>query len=449
MQSQDGDNLGKLLVSLLVIVFAAAFGTIVLTLWTAVRWIRQIKYAKAAIEAEPAFDPTLTEHMIEVSLLKMSRVLGQGAEGIVREAEYMGNAVAVKIVRLVIENYGTQAILVSNGPDAMPLADGLHKAEAEAQMMFPLRHPNIVAFYGIAVSKSSYEISLMVVMELCVRSAQDLVLDHSMYMGWKEKVDLLFHMAQGMAYLHSRGIIHRDLKLGNVLIDEKQVAKIADFGMSRKMERADEVDEVLDMTTNIGTPVYMAPELLSADSTTETIPAMIDVYSFGVLMWAVMTRERPFEREMTERSLNIWALRGMIVEGARPDVDGTVLDTAPSALIKLMERCWHTDPFCRPSGFAEVQDKLSSVRHMTPHMFRGDTAAALESSNTGSRIGSSIGSSAANISCISIIDTGRKSTTTASWGLDPTDSGRNPDAVTMVNPMIQSSSTEEVRRSVL
>jgi hypothetical protein len=70
----------------------------------------------------------------------------------------MGNAVAVKIVRLVIENYGTHAVLVSNGPDAMPLADGLRKAEAEAQMMFPLRHPNIVAFYGIAVSKSSYEV---------------------------------------------------------------------------------------------------------------------------------------------------------------------------------------------------------------------------------------------------------------------------------------------------
>jgi serine/threonine protein kinase len=58
--------------------------------------------------------------------------------------------------------------------------------------------------------------------------------------------------------------------------------------------------QVLDMTTNIGTPVYMAPELLSADSTAETIPAMVDVYSFGVLMWAIMTRERPFEKEMTE-----------------------------------------------------------------------------------------------------------------------------------------------------
>jgi hypothetical protein len=73
MQHQDGDNLGKLLVSLLATVFAAAFGTIVLTVWTAVRWIRQIKYAKAAIEAEPAFDPALTEHMIDVSLLKLSR----------------------------------------------------------------------------------------------------------------------------------------------------------------------------------------------------------------------------------------------------------------------------------------------------------------------------------------------------------------------------------------
>jgi len=89
---------------------------------------------------------------------------------------------------------------------------------------------------------------------------------------------------KGMAYLHSRKVIHRDLKTHNLLIDEYWNVKVADFGLSRFM-----ID--LDTTmTACGTPSWAAPEVLRKQHYSQKA----DIYSFGICLWEMVTRLRPY-----------------------------------------------------------------------------------------------------------------------------------------------------------
>jgi serine/threonine protein kinase len=72
-----------------------------------------------------------------------------------------------------------------------------------------------------------------------------------------------------------------------------------------------------EITSNIGTPVYMAPELINVDSATSLCSGSIDIYSFGILMYAVLTRKKPYEKMAREKRWNIWALRDAIAHGLR------------------------------------------------------------------------------------------------------------------------------------
>ena len=79
----------------------------------------------------------------------------------------------------------------------------------------------------------------------------------------------------------------------------------------------EKVVHLSEITSNIGTPVYMAPELMNADSATSLCSGSIDIYSFGILMYAVLTRKKPYEKMVREKRWNIWALRDAIAHGLR------------------------------------------------------------------------------------------------------------------------------------
>ena len=145
-----------------------------------------------------------------------------------------------------------------------------------------------------------------------------------------------------------------------VLIDGAGAPKIADFGMSRETTRVGTAVE--EMTANVGTPVYMAPELMADSRDAEVAGPLLDVYSFGVMTWAVMARAKPYRKLCEERRLNMWSLRDMIVAGTRPAIDGSAaLQSAPTSAVRLMERCWAATPSERPSGFDEIQHRLQQI----------------------------------------------------------------------------------------
>ena len=167
------------------------------------------------------------------------RLIGCGSFGEVQEARWRGISVAVKKMH---RNRISDA--------------NLESFTRAAQLELSLRpHPNVVRLLGLAWSIQ--EASVMLVMELCDDSLAKALTAASM--KWAtQKMRLLRDLALGVEFLHAQGVIHRDIKPGNVLVDAtRSSAKVADFGLSRF--------EVHDrtMTGEVGTLLFAAPEVLS------------------------------------------------------------------------------------------------------------------------------------------------------------------------------------------
>jgi serine/threonine protein kinase len=161
------------------------------------------------IATDPSYDPSLQHHIIPLESLTLADELGRGAEGVVRKGEYAGIAVAVK--GQVLMHPGTTLMV------GMPtMAELLTEAQAEAQTLVQLRHPNVVMFYGISIEMQSIDIKVHTVLEYA--SNGDLngyLMDASVHRSWEERLEIGLGVAKGMAFLHSKGVVHRDLKPAN------------------------------------------------------------------------------------------------------------------------------------------------------------------------------------------------------------------------------------------
>ena len=127
--------------------------------------------------------------------------------------------------------------------------------------------------------------------------------------------------------------------------------------MAKRKDMGD--DTLAEKTTNVGTPAYMAPELMvdARDATYDS--RLVDVYSFGILIWAVLTRTKPYGA----LDMNLWSLRDFIVQGGRPDYEQTeALETAgaPAMIVQLMKSCWSGTAAKRP-GFDGVCEQLQAA----------------------------------------------------------------------------------------
>ncbi|KAK9812523.1 hypothetical protein WJX73_005727 [Symbiochloris irregularis] len=157
-------------------------------------------------------------------------------------------------------------------------------------------------------------------------------------------------VAKGMDYIHSCGIIHGDLKAGNVLLKTHRIdrrgyiAKVADFGLSRSLEaNANQVA----VGNQLGTVAYTAPEIFHDSVVTK--PS--DVYAFGVLMWEIYHCAQAFEG-MMEGQICL----GVCEHALRPDFDAD----CPEPYATLAKSCWHQDPDQRPT-FQEVVQRLTQI----------------------------------------------------------------------------------------
>jgi eukaryotic-like serine/threonine-protein kinase len=137
-------------------------------------------------------------------------------------------------------------------------------------------------------------------------------------------------IASGLAHAHARGLVHRDIKPGNVLFDSEGTAKITDFGIAQ----IEDVPTLTEAGTLLGTAAYMSPE----QATAQRVTPATDVYSFGVILYRLLTGRLPFE---TESPLELAAMHASEepapILSVRPDAPPELVRVATAALAKRPE----------------------------------------------------------------------------------------------------------------
>ena len=165
-----------------------------------------------------------------------------------------------------------------------------------------------------------------------------------------QKTNIAMGIAHGMKYLHAHRIIHRDLKSPNILLDERLLPKVADFGLGRFVTDCEAVQK---MTQNMGTPIWMAPELI------ENGPynAAVDVYAYGMILYEMLTEKVPWEGQ---NQMQIFA--AISTKDKRPEIPPELDGNSMSNLIR---QCWDRDPQRRPT-FEEIYTKFANSSVMFP-----------------------------------------------------------------------------------
>jgi len=195
-----------------------------------------------------------------------------------------------------------------------------------------LRHRNVVQFLGAYINGPAGTAMLVTeLMELGDLWRALPAVDPSgvRLFPWHRRGRQTMHdIAQGLHYLHSRRVVHFDLKSANILLSRSGTAKLADIGMARVLNKS----YLSVVSSGLGTFAWSAPEVLAGRRCTEKA----DIYSFGVVLWEVCTGEAPVRGDMRP-------LRAP--------------EDCPAEVVELYERCVAEDPELRPTA-REVLDAL-------------------------------------------------------------------------------------------
>lgn len=197
--------------------------------------------------------------------------LGAGAMGTVYDAvdRIIERRVAIKVVNRPNES----------DPEAV---EAHARFRREAQAAGRLSHPNIVGVYDYGENATQ----AWIVMELVEGGSLKGRIDKHERFTVPDIVRIMGEVCAGLQYSHQRGVVHRDIKPGNIMMTTDGQVKIADFGIARL-----ENSSMTQVGTLIGTPSYMAPEQFRG----EPVDLRADIWSAGVMLYQLLTGEKPFE----------------------------------------------------------------------------------------------------------------------------------------------------------
>eukprot|EP00937_MAST-01D_sp_MAST-1D-sp2_P000342 g342.t1 len=306
---------------------------------------------------------SLQEFEIAWYRLTLKRIVGSGAEGTVHEALLApaskegagagagaGAGVAAGARRWLRSSKTVAVKFLDGGMDYSQLKDFVR----EASCLRTVRHGNVLEFYGVTFDQLSRRVAI--VSEFCPGGT----LSDALYRNKRtrgivsnQRQRWAMEVCAGLSQIAEQGMLHRDLKPDNILLDAMQRCKIADFGLAR----LDKTSKGRGKTVQVGTPAYMAPELYTESS--KDYGSEVDVYSFGLLLWTLVTRQLPYNDVPGDL---IVLMRKICVEGLRPVIPQRVRPN----LGAIIRQCWAADPRDRPQLDEHLEDRLSEEDLFVP-----------------------------------------------------------------------------------
>ncbi|KAF8658494.1 hypothetical protein HU200_058948 [Digitaria exilis] len=268
------------------------------------------------------------EWMADLSQLFIGNKFASGANSRIYRGIYRQRAVAVKMVRIPERDEARRAVLED-------------QFNSEVSFLSRLYHPNIVQFIAACKKPPVYCIITEYMSQGTLR----------MYLNKKDPyslsaetiLKLALDISRGMEYLHAQGVIHRDLKSQNLLLNDEMRVKVADFGTSCLETKCQATKG------NKGTYRWMAPEMTKEKPYTRKV----DVYSFGIVLWELTTCLLPFQG-MTP----VQAAYAASEKNLRPPLS----TTCPPVLNNLIKKCWSANPARRPE-FSYIVSVLEKYDH--------------------------------------------------------------------------------------
>ena len=210
------------------------------------------------------------------------------------------------------------------------------------------QHPSILKIVGHSKIKSENRTQTVVITEFHSKGTlSDMIESEKVgnsVDGWSntKKLISIYGIAAGLLHMHSKNILHRDVKPSKILLDDNLYPKIRGFNLSIKCNDKSSQKVVKS------TPEYMAPEIILREPSSKAM----DVYSFAMTMYEILSLHRPFEEI---ENLNVIKVLQKIESGKMP----AFKENIPKAFQKLIDRCWSKNPLERPN-FEEIVDSLKN-----------------------------------------------------------------------------------------
>src|SRR5689334_13243004 len=304
-----------------------------------------------------------TEIFADFGDYELVDVIGRGGQGVVYRARQksLNRTVALKVIGL--GHWASDA--------------HLKRFRREAESAASLDHSGIVPIYEVGERDGSCYFS----MKLVEGGQLDEVTRHEP-MPIRQAVELIAKIARTVHYAHEHGILHRDIKPGNILLDQKGEPHLTDFGLARLVETESTVTRTQEV---LGTPSFMAPE--QAVGNNEAVTNVADVYGLGAVLYHLLTGEPPFAGGTTYETIKLL----LDTEPRPPRLLNPKIDRDLSTICL---KCLEKDPKRRySSAVALAEDlerwlkhepilarRIGSVGHSTRWIRRNPTAALLAAS---------------------------------------------------------------------
>ena len=229
--------------------------------------------------------------------------------------------------------------------------DRLARFEREARMVAGLNHPNIVMLHSVEEHGGANFLTMELVDG---RNLAELVTPDGLPLA--KVLELAVALADALVAAHEKGVVHRDLKPANVMLTREGRLKVLDFGLAKHLDRDIELTRTSDSLISevgqvLGTMPYMAPEQIRG----ETVDARSDLFSFGVVVYELLSGKRPFGGQTSAD------VSSAILRDTPPP-----LPSIPPDLARILERCLQKNPRERFQTALDVGNELRRVVRGAP-----------------------------------------------------------------------------------